>query len=225
MTATNSSSLLVRRGALAAAGGLFVACLAACGCGPASYLAYLAAPAVADKNVPAEFAELTNCRVAIVLFADQRIQYEHPQARLTLAGTIRAEMLKKLVGVTITEPAKVWQYQNDHLNWETLDKSVLAAELGVDYVLYVTLMEYATREPGSIGLYRGRITAQCVLYKGGTTEQEGRVWHCDRLAVVYPEAAPAGVPAEGDRDVRSEAERLFADALTKKFYDHKEPVE
>ncbi len=199
--------------------------LVAGGCGPARYFAYLAAPELPGKTVPAEFSDLDGHRVVIVIFADQRVQYEHPRARLTLAAAIRAEMKERLKGVSVTDPAKVWQYQNDHAAWEMVERSELAKQFGADYVLYVALLEYATREVGSVNLYRGRITAECSLYQAGMSDQEGRVWHCDRLAVVYPESGPSGIPDETDRTVRQEAERLLADALVKKFYDHKEPVE
>lgn len=216
--------IVVRGGSLAAAALALAACLGASGCGPLRYAAYLAAPELPGKNVSAEFSGLDGHRVAIVIYADQRVQYEYPRARLTVASVIRAEMNARLKKVSVTDVARVWQYQNDHANWETLEKSELAKPFGVDYILYVTLVEYTTREIGGINLYRGRITAECSLYQAGMSDQEGRVWHCDRLAVLYPEAAPAGVPGESDRSVREEAERLLADALVKKFYDHKEAV-
>ncbi|MCJ7543828.1 MAG: hypothetical protein MUP47_04560 [Phycisphaerae bacterium] len=216
--------IAVRGGRLTAAALALAACLGVSGCGALRYAGYLAAPELPRKNVPAEFTGLDGHRVAIVIFADPRVQYEYPQARLTVASVIRAEMNARLKNVSVTDVAKVCQYQNDHVNWETLEKSELAKQFGVDYILYVTLVEYTTREVGSIDLYRGRITAECGLYQAGVSDPEGRVWHCDRLAVLYPETAPAGVPGESDRAVREEAERLLADALVKKFYDHKEAV-
>ena len=208
---------------MAAAVLALAACLGAGGCGPLRYAGYLAAPELPSKTVPAEFPGLDGHRVAIVIFADERVQYEYPRARLTLPSAIRAEMNAHLKSASVTDPAKVWQYQNDHVNWETLEKSELAKQFSVDYILYVALVEYTTREVGSVDLYRGRITAECSLYQAGMSDQEGRVWHCDRLAVLYPESAPTGVPGESDRAVRDGAERLLAETLVKKFYGHREP--
>jgi hypothetical protein len=195
------------------------------GCSGMRYLGYLAAPEPGSKKVPAEFTGLEGRRVAIVIFADQRVQYENPQARLTLGSVVRAKMNEHLKNVSVVDPAKVVRYQDENAHWETLDKAELAKQFGADFVLYITLVEYSTREIGSIDLYRGRITAQCGLYEAGKSDEEGRVWSCDRIAVVYPEAAPVGVPGESGRSVREAAERLWADALVKKFYEHKEPVE
>jgi hypothetical protein len=222
MSALGTSSLRLPR-----AGPLVAAVMAVClgGCSSLRYFSYLAAPEAGSKNVPAEFAGLPGHRVVIAIFADQRVQYEHPQARLTLGSAVRAEMIKRLKSVTVTDPVRVCRFQDEHAYWETLDKAEIAKQFGADFVLYITLVEYSTREIGSIDLYRGRITAQCSLYEAGKSDEEGRVWSCDRLAVIYPEAAPAGVPGETSRSVREKAERLWAEALVKKFYEHKEPVD
>jgi hypothetical protein len=223
MIALSTSLIRVRRAAPAVAALALAVCLG--GCGPIRYFGYLTAPEAGSKNVPAEFTGLEGHRVVIVIFADQRVQYEHPQARLTLASVVRAKMNEKLKNVSVTDPAKVCRYQDEHAYWETLEKAELAKQFGADFVLYVTLVEYSTREIGSIDLYRGRITAQCSLYEAGKSDDQGRVWSCDRIGVVYPEAAPAGVPGESSRSVRERAERLWADALVKRFYEHKEPVD
>ncbi|MGA2266087.1 MAG: hypothetical protein ABSH10_06610 [Phycisphaerae bacterium] len=204
-----------------AAAGL-LACLGLAGC---SYFAYLMAPEPAPKKVTAEFSDLKNTHVAIVIFTDDRTQYEYPYARLTLGSVIRGEMNEHLKGVTVTDPAKVCKYQDEHADWTSMGKAELAAALGVDYVLDITLVEYATREPGSIELFRGRITAQAALYRAGQSDSQGCAWRCDRLSVIYPKNNPIGVSADSDRQVRGAVEKEFADALVKKFYDHKEPVE
>ena len=206
---------------VSAAAGL-IACLGLAGCG---YMAYLMAPPLAPKKVAAEFADLKNTRVAVVIFTDERVQYEYPYARLTLGSVIRAEMNDRLKSVVVTDPAKVGKYQDEHAEWTSMGKAELAAALGVDYVLDITLVEYTTREPGSVDLYRGRITAQAALYHAGQSDSQGRAWHSDRLSVLYPEKNPIGVSGESDRQVREAVEKEFADALVKKFYDHKVPVE
>jgi len=197
------------------------ALLGAISCGPAGYLGYLLAPEPAAKTVPAEFSDLAKRRVAIVIFADERVQYEYPYARLTLGSVMRSEMLAHVKGATVTDPMKVCRYQDEHTNWETLAKSELAKAFNVDYVLYVSLVEYTTREPGSIRLYRGRITAECAVYKAEMPDAQGKVWRCDPITVTYPKGDPAGVPDDNDRAVREATERLLAQALVRKFYEHK----
>jgi hypothetical protein len=202
-----------------------IVCLAAEGCREIGYLGYLVAPEPPAKKVPAEFTGLDHSRVAIVIFTDERVQYEYPYARLTLGSVIRAEMNDRLKGVTVTDPTKVCKYQDEHVHWQEMAKSELAQALGVDYVLDVTLVEYTTREHGSVNLYRGRITAQCAVYQAGLSDIQGRVWHADSISVVYPKTEPIGTTGESDRKVREATDRLLAETLVQKFYEHKVPAE
>ncbi len=185
------------------------------------YLGYLLSPEPAKQTVEAEFNGLAGGRVAIMVFSDERVQYEYPYARLTLSAVVRAELTERIKDVTVIDPTRVCEYQDEHIDWDSMDKTVLAKDLGADYVLFVVLVEYSTREPGSVNLYRGRITAQVGLYQADLPEQSARVWRCDRLAVVYPLEDPVGLLGEDDRVIRGTVERMFADALVKKFYDHK----
>ncbi len=204
---------------------LLVVCLGTAGCREIGYLGYLAAPEPSTKKVPAEFTGLNHSRVAVVIFTDERVQYEYPYARLTLGTVLRAEMNAHLEGAMVVDPAKVCKYQDENVYWQSITKSELAQALGVDYVLDVTLVEYTTREHGSVNLYRGRITAQCAVYRAGQSDVQGRVWHADRISVVYPPNEPLGVTGESDRTVREATEKEFAQALVRKFYEHKAPAE
>jgi hypothetical protein len=86
-------------------------------------------------------------------------------------------------------------------------------------------VEYGTREPGSLNLYRGRINAQASLYKTSLDERKARLWRGKAIRVVYPEHDPTGLLRENDRSVRDKTEAIFADKLAKRFYDHKVPIE
>lgn len=202
---------------------LSAACAGMGGCRSLGYMGYLLAPEPPQKTVPAEFEGLANSRVAIVIFADEQVQYEYPYARLTLASAIGAELMSRLKDVTVVDPGKVCRYQDEHINWEAMDTTALAADLGADYILRLALMEYTTREPGSVNLFRGRITAQAGLYQADLPERSARVWWCDSIAVVHPKDDPVGLIGESDRRIRSLTERLFADSLVKKFYAHEVP--
>lgn len=225
MTAWRRNTIGVRGAGLAWAVLVTAVCVWGGGCGAMKYFTYLATPEPAGKKVAAEFSELAGHRVAIVIFTDERVQYEYPRARLTLGSVIRAELIARLKEVSVTDPVKVCRFQDEHTHWDTMAKSELARQFGVDYILFISLMEYSTREVGSLDLYRGRIAAECSVYRAGMSDNEGRAWRCDRIAVAYPKADPSGVPGDSDRTVREAAEQMLADALVKKFYDHKVPIE
>jgi len=205
----------------AVAGVLALGVLAQMGCQPTGYLLYLFTPAAQAKTVEAEFHGLEGRRVAVVIYADPRVQYDYPFARLTVATAVGSELRNRLKGVTVIEPAKIIKYQDQNTYWESMEKTELAKALGADYVLMISLMEYTTRELGSVDLLRGRITAQCSVCQAGLAERESCVWRGKDIVIVYPPDRPAGAAGDNDTAIRVSTERLFAEELTRKFYKHK----
>ena len=199
---------------------LLVGLAATAGCDAINYMAYLFAPAMPAKPVPAEFEGLEGHSVAVVIFADQQVQYEYPFARLTLGSAVAAELTEQLKDVRVVDVRKVCRYQDENLYWETMDKTELARRLEADYVLIVDLLQYGTREPGSLNLYRGTIAAQPALYAAAREEHEAKIWG-GKVTVTYPSGEAGGVPATDDRGIRNTTERLFARELVRKFRKYK----
>ena len=79
--------------ALAAALGIAAAIA---GCNHAAYWMHAFAPPAPKKTVEAECDQLTGKRVAIVIFADESVQYEYPTARVELTAAL-GEELKKIL--------------------------------------------------------------------------------------------------------------------------------
>ena len=194
--------------------------LMSAGCDALGYLGYLFAPPSRPIKVQAEYSGLANRTTAIVIFADQSVQYEYPYARVGLSMALSAELKKHVKGITVVDPQRVIKYQDENVRWDSQDKSRLGRALDADMVLYVVLREYQMREPGSINLFRGRITAQATVYETADGTDDERKWYNDDLRVVYPEDAPTGKPGEDDTRIRYETEKRFAQLLAKKFYDH-----
>jgi len=203
------------------------------GCRGVRYAAWLFA-STSEKEVEAEFDGLPGHSVAIVIFADQGVLYEYPhvQQRLTalIANELRENVTKKKglskpKKVTVIAPARVLKYQHENVNWDEMPRTKLGKVFGADYVLYVALVGYTMREPGTLNLYRGMVTAEASLYKTATEPtQEARVWQCNNLRVVFPEKG-TGRLADDLRIIRKETDSRFADMLVKKFYDYEVPLE
>ena len=193
------------------------------GCDLAGYMLYLGAPGDKTEKVPAEYKGLVGKTVAIVIFTDQEVQYEYPYARLNLSAALQAELKNHIKKVSVIDPRRVIKYQDENINWETLEKTKLGQVFGADAVLYVVLDEYRMREPGSVNLYRGQISGQATVFKTASPEREARVWHGDDFRVLYPLHAPTGQPGHDDSQIRYRTEKLFAGLLVKKFYKHEVP--
>ncbi|MCK4603040.1 MAG: hypothetical protein KAU28_11275 [Phycisphaerae bacterium] len=193
------------------------------GCNHLAYWLYLVAPPEPTKTVEAEFADLADSKVAIAIFADEGVQYEYPFAQLELSLIIADELKKHVKKIEVVNPRRVVKYQGENIYWDKLDRTELGRKFEADYVLYVSLVEFSTREPGSINLYRGRIIAESSVYKTSLPERQARVWVGEEIRVTHPPHAPTSLLSENDREIRYLTERLFAEKLVKNFYKHKVP--
>ncbi len=187
------------------------------------YMAYITRGG-RSKKVKAQFAGMAGKTVAVVVYTDRRTQYEFPDLNLTLSMAIASRLDKNVKNIKIVPPARVVRYQDENIYWEEMDKVDLAKALGADYVLYVPMEEFGTRLPDSSYLYQGRATCQLGVYDVTKLPRESRVYQSDKIRILYPEHEPAGMLNENDRQVRVTTEAMFADKLTKLFYDHKEEV-
>jgi hypothetical protein len=194
------------------------------GCNIAGFLGYLVAPERRTRTVDAEH-DLAGQTVAVVIYAPSRVLFEHPYARLYLADAIAEQLEAHVEGVKVVPPGEVIRYQQDHVYWEDRSRTELGREFSADRLLYVSLVDYATREPGSPHLCRGRIVAEASLYDCARRESEGLLWRESDLRAVYPEDNP--VPANRTGDVQKIAYKtraIFVDRLVKSFYEHEEEI-
>ena len=191
------------------------------GTGGCGYLMTVLTPPPPPVKVPAEFAGLANQSVAVIIHAEPGVEYEHPGATIELSYLIASELKRNVQGVRLVDCRQVARYQQENTRWDEMDRTKLGKHFGADYLLYVTLAEYSTREPGSVGLYRGRIAGEASLYACAAAEHQALAWRGADLWAVYPVDNPTGKLAEDERQIRYQTARTFAEKLTRKFYQHK----
>lgn len=201
---------------------LLATSLAAAGCNVLGYLGYLVAP---DRKVTrkAEYTGLRNRNVAVVIYADPERLYNFDTVPYELGMAVNYELVQRVDGAKVIDPAVVIRYQRENLHWDSMPLPELGAALGADDVLYISLTDFRTREPGSAHLARGRIDAQVSIWKVvPDPDSDGCVWRKESVRVVFPKDAPAGLssPFE-DQFLRTQTEQLFAQRLVQYFYDHK----
>lgn len=199
---------------------LAVVMLAVGGCNIIGYMGYLVAPDGSKKTVEPEFANLPNSKLAIVVYADPSTLYEYPFLRYEVSSAIANQLGKNVENLTIVQPEQVIYYQDQNLQWESEPRSELGKQFQADHLMYVTLSEFTTREPGSAYLYRGHVTAQVHIYKTSLPERDSCVWRSGDIRLVCPENEPIGTLSDDDRVLRMETQRRLADIISKKFYKH-----
>ncbi len=208
--------------ALLASSAVFIA-----GCDLTGWLLHAFAPPVPMKTVEAQFADLPGKTVAVVIFAGPEIQLDYNMAQLELTDIVGAELRRKVRNVTVVDAFRVIRYQAENIRWDAAPPEKLCEVFGADYVMLISLMEFSTREQGSIYLARGRITAEVNIYKANLSSAGGGnpVWRTGPIYIVHPAESPLGIPAGNDEEIRIPTERLFAAELVKNFYKYKAPKE
>jgi hypothetical protein len=208
---------------------LVATALSAGGCNILAYPMYAFAPPPPMKTVHPEYPGMEGKHVAIVVFAGPETQLDYQQVELEMFDAVSAELRKHIKDITLVDPRRVMRYQEENPRWRSEPPERLCKVFTCDVVLLISLMEFATREPGSIHLARGRITAEASVYepaRGGEGEAPGGCqWRSDIVRVVHPPQAPVGLLATDDWRLRIETERIFAAQLAKSFYKHKVPKE
>ncbi len=196
------------------------------GCNWTRYFLYLIAPPPPTETIKAEFDKLPGHTIAVVIYVDEKVQWEYPYARLRVSSMITDQLRTRLKeeNIKLIDPRLVVKFQHENIHWDEMDKTQFGKRFEADYLLYVTLVEYSSRERGMVHLYRGRITAEASIYDTSKVERASRVWKNDDFRIIYPPDDAIGRPGEDDLTIRYETERRFAEVLIRKFYDHKAPT-
>ncbi len=86
--------------------------LGGCSTDSLAYLSYVFLGSNPTEEVKAEFKDLENKTVAIVVFADQSVQYEYPCARAELSLACASLLRKNVKGITVVDPLRIVKYQD-----------------------------------------------------------------------------------------------------------------
>ena len=189
------------------------------GCNEVAYFFAVIAPPDVVEEVKADYPDLPGHTVAVIVHVPDEVHYTHPTAPLEISAIISKQLSENVENVNTINPYRIDKLQRENLHWDTLPKTELAEKLGADYVLFISVLELSTREPGSQHLYRGKITAECTLYDGSVAEVDSQVWYCSRLASRFPPGGQFST-ADSDEPIRLETISSLAQKLAKKFYDH-----
>lgn len=202
------------------------------GCNWLSYPMYAVAAIAPEKQIPAEFDKLPKKTVAVVVYSGPQTQLDYQTAQMEISDAVSGELRRRVDGVKVVDAGQVIRYQMENSNWDSLPPEQLCKTFKADYVLYISLIDFGTREAGSAQLARGHITAQCALYAppAAPTSQpttmiasaNDPVWKKDAISAVFPKDVAVGVPVSSDWHIRVQTEKLFAQTLVQFFYKHEE---
>ncbi len=178
------------------------------------------------KSVPPEFNGLGGKYVALVVHSGPEVLLDYPTIQLQISEIVAAELRRHVRGISFVTPPRVIRYQSEDPRWDALPPERLCKTFDCDYVLLITLVEFAAREMESLHLARGRMQADVKLYGRPGGAKPGLQWSSKQpLQVMHPPADQQAVATADESGVQAETIRLFAEALARKFYKHKVPIE
>ncbi len=204
---------------------LLLLMLPTAGCNILGPIGYIFAPLmVRKKTVDPEFDRLPGKRLAVVIYAGPEMQVDYPLAQVAISDRIKFEFQDKIEDLTVVPSRRVMRYQDENPGWAETSPEKLCRTFRAEYLLYISLVEFSTRDPGAAHLSRGRLTAQAKLYGRPDGPDAGLQWQSEKhFEIVFPPVGqlPAALNASS---VRARTEKLFAEELARRFYKHKVEV-
>ena len=120
--------------------------LFATGCNMLSYPLAVMASEQTEK-IPAEFNKLDGKKAAVVVWAQPETMLQFPHMRLELASQVTYQMKQRLETTQVVSAEQIADYQDRNLNWDALPPTQIGKQFGADYVVFIELLEYSTRDP------------------------------------------------------------------------------
>ncbi len=193
-----------------------IACTACSGC----QLAYFLTDPEREEKVKAEYGRIGGRKLAVMVWADQSTLDIYPRARHRVSKAVTYYMTKQIRDARFVDAEDVTRLQKRSASsWEGMTAREVCTRLKCDLLLRVELLEYTTRAGDTRELRKGRVRATVNLYEGDEEAGEEAVYEAVVVAT-YPPTSLHGVPDMDETQLLHETVELFAQTVTRKFYDH-----
>jgi hypothetical protein len=124
-------------------------------------------------ETPAKYSGLDNRSVAVIVQTDYSTLFEHPGLVTTVTGGVTARIGKWGNNVQVLDPQQVlnWQYRTPQ--WAALPFGEICAQLNVDRVVFIDILEYRLHPPGNRYLWDGEAVARVGVIVSRFPNMEG----------------------------------------------------
>lgn len=172
-------------------------------------------------DVKAQYLDLANRSVAIVVSMSDFTEFRHPQAKQMISEEMTRRIQTNVPGVTLTSPREIIAWQKENAYWATRPPSMLIKQLKVERLVLVEIGEYRTHEPGDKHVLRGVISASVNIVEAEATDPDNFVASFTKH-VMYPEAGESKIGRVGDDEALIEVRTQirFCETTAGLFYDH-----
>lgn len=169
-----------------------------------------------------EYDGLQGKTFAVIIAADRAIQADFPDAVARLTITISDRLAQFAGGSGFVPGQKVLEWQYNNPRWSTLPLGELAAELKVERLVYIDLIDYRLNDPGNAYLWAGLATGNVGVIEADSAIPDDFAFQ-SQVSVKFPDedgVGPAELPFAA---VNTELCRRFTDRASWLFYTHDEP--
>lgn len=171
-------------------------------------------------RIKAEYPGLHEKKTAVLVMTTPAVDFEHPYAQFELASVLAQALGQNVKNAQLVDPEEIDRFQREDLDWLSLPIDEIGRKFGAQRVVYVDVIQYTTAEENSVNLLRGRIWADVSVYDMESAESTFPCYNSE-IMVVYPEYAPLPMSSGAQGRIEGESIRLFAEQVSRKFYDHR----
>ncbi|MEM7625653.1 MAG: hypothetical protein AAF333_08495 [Planctomycetota bacterium] len=178
-----------------------------------------------DKPIPvaAEYTDLDEKRVAVLVSADEYTLFRFPRSPFVVSTTVSNSIANNVPGVAVSLPREIDEFQRRNPYWITARPSRLIKQLGVDRLVVIELNEYRTNEEGNANVWRGVIDGMVAVYEAEAEVPDNRVFE-KQVRAEFPENSEFGMISYHAEEEAIEAAvlELFTLRAAGLFFDHEE---
>ena len=195
--------------------------LTAPGCAVAGVVADRVAGGERRVKVEADYRDLEDRSVAVLVAADGAMLYHSPQARERVIRQTSAGVAEHVSGTTLANPRQIVEFQNTNPYWATVPAGRLLEVLDVERLVLIDLVEYRTHDPGNRHIWRGRITGNVAVHAADVSDPDNPDYY-GTVTVNYPEDDQIGVvdPDTDTQTIELAMVKVFARDVVRLFHDH-----
>ncbi len=174
-----------------------------------------------NRTVEREYIGLEGKTFAVVVAADRIIQADFPEVIGKLTDDI-SERLAKEAGASGYVPGRsVLEFQYNNPRWVTMTLGQVAAQLGVQRIVYIDLVEYRLNDPGNSYLWLGSAQGMVGVVEADSSSPDEFAFQ-KQIRVKFPDdegKSPTDLPRAA---VNTALIRRYIDRASWLFYTHEE---
>lgn len=192
-----------------------------------NFIAYIAAAGRPDPDAPvdvsAEYLDMANKRIAVMVSADEYTLFRFPRATDRVGQIVGSAIHSNVDQAVVSIPRDVAEYQRKNPYWINSRPSRLIEDLGVDRLVIIDLNEYRTNEEGNASVWRGVIDGTVSVHEADSEDPDNRSFE-KQVRAEYPEGGTFGLISADADQAKIEAATLqkFALRAGGLFFDHQD---